>query len=74
MLTVDGKHVRIRITRDEFESRTEDLLNTTKELVEDAMESAGKSWSDIDHLLLVGGSTRMRWFLEDDEYIIWEGS
>lgn len=59
MLTVDGKHVRIRITRDEFESRTEDLLNTTKELVEDAMESAGKSWSDIDHLLLVGGSTRM---------------
>ena len=51
MLTVDGKHVRIKITRDEFESRTEDLLNTTKELVEDAMESAGKSWSDIDERL-----------------------
>ena len=59
MLTVDGKHVRIKMTRDEFESRTEDLLNTTKELVEDAMENAGKSWSDIDHLLLIGGSTRM---------------
>lgn len=59
MLSVDGKHVRIRISRDEFESRTEDLLNTTRELVEDAMESAGKSWGDIDHLLLVGGSTRM---------------
>ena len=59
MLTVDGKHVRIRISRDEFERRTEDLLNTTRELVEDAMESAGKSWSDIDHLLLIGGSTRM---------------
>ncbi len=59
MLTIDGKHVRIKITRDEFEARTEDLLNTTKELVEDTMESAGKSWSDIDHLLLVGGSTRM---------------
>lgn len=59
MLSVDGKHLRIRITRDEFESRTEDLLNTTKELVEDVMESAGKSWGDIDHLLLIGGSTRM---------------
>lgn len=59
MLTVDGKHIRIKMTRDEFESRTEDLLNTTRELVEDAMEEAGKSWSDIDHLLLIGGSTRM---------------
>ncbi len=59
MITVDGKNVRIKISRDEFERRTEDLLNTTRELVEDAMESAGKSWSDIDHLLLVGGSTRM---------------
>lgn len=59
MLSVDGKHVRIKMTRDEFENRTIDLLNTTKELVEDAMENAGKSWSDIDHLLLIGGSTRM---------------
>lgn len=59
MLTIDGKHIRVKMTRDEFESRTEDLLNTTRELVEDAMESAGKSWGDIDHLLLIGGSTRM---------------
>ncbi len=59
MLTVDGKHIRIKMTRDEFESRTIDLLNTTKELVEDTMENAGKSWSNIDHLLLIGGSTRM---------------
>lgn len=59
MLTIDGKHVRIKMTREEFESRTEDLLNTTKELVEDAMENACKSWSDIDHLLLIGGSTKM---------------
>ena len=59
MLTIDGKHIRIKITRDEFEKRTEDLLNTTKELVEDTLESAGKSWGDISHLLLIGGSTRM---------------
>ena len=59
MLTVDKKNIRIKITREEFENRTKDLLNTTRELVEDTMESAGKSWSDIDHLLLVGGSTKM---------------
>ena len=59
MLTIDGKHIRIKLSRDEFESRTVDLLNTTKELVEDTMENAGKSWNDIDHLLLIGGSTRM---------------
>ena len=59
MLTVDGRHIRIKMTRDEFENRTIDLLNMTKELVEDAMENSGKSWSDIDHLLLIGGSTKM---------------
>lgn len=59
MLTVKGKMVRVKITRDQFESRTEDLLNTTKELVEIVMEEAHKGWSDIDYLLLIGGSTRM---------------
>lgn len=59
LLTVDSKHIRIKMTRDEFENRTVDLLNTTRELVEDAMENAGKSWGDIDHLLLIGGSTKM---------------
>lgn len=59
VLTIDGKTLRIKITRDEFEKSTVDLLNTTRELVEDVMESAGTSWSDIDYLLLIGGSTRM---------------
>jgi len=38
---------------------TKDLLRTTEELVEDTMEAAHKLWCDIDHLLLIGGSTRM---------------
>lgn len=59
ILTVDGKTIRVKISREEFERRTEDLLNTTQELVELTMDTAGKSWSDIDHLLLVGGSTKM---------------
>lgn len=59
IISYNGKQYRIRITREYFEEITKDLLNTTRELVEDAMEAAGKLWSDIDHLLLIGGSTRM---------------
>ena len=59
ILSVHGKQYKIKITRDHFEEITKDLLRTTQELVEDTMDAAGKKWADIDHLLLVGGSTRM---------------
>lgn len=59
ILSVKGKQYRIKITRDYFEEITKDLLNTTQELLEDVLEVAGKKWADIDHLLLIGGSTRM---------------
>lgn len=59
ILSVKGKQYRIKITREYFEEITKDLLNTTQELVEDALDAAGKKWADIDHLLLIGGSTRM---------------
>lgn len=59
ILSVKGKQYRIKITRDYFEEITKDLLNTTQELVEDVLDAAGKKWADIDHLLLIGGSTRM---------------
>ena len=59
ILTVSGKQCRIRIERSKFEELTFDLLKTTQELVEDTMEAANMNWANIDHLLLVGGSTRM---------------
>lgn len=59
ILTIRGKQYRIKITREYFEEITKDLLKTTQELVEDTLDAAGKSWSQIDHLLLIGGSTRM---------------
>ena len=59
ILSVNGKQYRIKITRDHFEEITKDLLRTTEELVEDVMDAAGKNWNEIDHLLLIGGSTRM---------------
>ena len=59
VLTVDGKQYRIKITREQFENMTKDLLKTTEEVVADTLDAAGKTWASIDHLLLVGGSTRM---------------
>lgn len=59
ILTIKGKQYRIKITRECFEELSKDLLKTTQELVEDTLDAAHKTWGDIDHLLLVGGSTRM---------------
>lgn len=59
MLNVSGKPYKVVLTRDKFEEITRDLLRTTEELTEYVLQDANMTWSDIDHLLLVGGSTRM---------------
>ena len=55
----EGTTYDFTITRDEFEAITKDLLNQTADLVGDALNEAGVSWADIDHALLIGGSTKM---------------
>jgi molecular chaperone DnaK len=50
----------IEITVELFESISQFLLGTTKELTEGLIRSLELSWSDIDNIILVGGSTRMR--------------
>jgi molecular chaperone DnaK (HSP70)/uncharacterized protein YegL len=55
-----GKKSDIEITNEFFEEITEHLLGATKDLTEGLIESRGLSWSDIDGVILVGGSTRMR--------------
>ncbi|MHB9288197.1 molecular chaperone DnaK [Halobacteriales archaeon Cl-PHB] len=47
------------LTRAKFESLTADLLDRTVGPTEQALEDAGYSKSDIDEVILVGGSTRM---------------
>jgi len=54
-----GFSSRIEITRDEFEHRTHDLLDRTRFTAEQTLRQAGMEWSDLDKVLLVGGSTRM---------------
>ncbi|WP_166867154.1 MULTISPECIES: molecular chaperone DnaK [unclassified Salinibacterium] len=47
------------LTRAQFEQMTADLLDRTKKPFEDVIREAGVKVSDIAHVVLVGGSTRM---------------
>jgi len=61
MVTCDykGYGVRVEITRQKFEELTYDLLDRTRFTAKQALQAAGLEWSDIDRVLMVGGSTRM---------------
>lgn len=58
-ISANGRPYRVAVERAEFERITADLLSRTKDLTEHVLEEAGVAWSQVDHLLLVGGSTRM---------------
>jgi len=55
----DAGSCRIEITRSDFEERISNLLAKTEMLVETSLEDANLEASDIDQILLVGGSTRV---------------
>jgi len=54
-----GKVVRVEISREQFEEATQDLLDRTRFTCVQALRATGLEWSDLDCVLLVGGSTRM---------------
>ncbi len=54
-----GLRMRMEITRDQFQELTRDLLDRTETTASLLVKQAGVNWSDIDRILLVGGSSRM---------------
>jgi molecular chaperone DnaK len=52
-------HFEEKLTRSEFQRMTQDLLDRTKAPFQSVLKDAGVSVGDIDHVVLVGGSTRM---------------
>ncbi len=59
-VTPDGPvHLDEHLTRAKFQDLTKDLLERTKKPFHDVIKEAGIKVSDIDHIVLVGGSTRM---------------
>tara|TARA_B110000263_G_scaffold64489_1_gene55693 strand:- start:41 stop:1858 length:1818 start_codon:yes stop_codon:yes gene_type:complete len=53
------QHLLEKLSRSEFEKITADLVERTKDPVNKAIKDAVLSFSDIDHIILVGGSTRI---------------
>jgi molecular chaperone DnaK (HSP70) len=60
LATVDGKplHLELEIEREEYEDMIRPLVEQTLEHMSKALADAGKGPSDLDAILLVGGSTR----------------
>ncbi len=58
---VDGvpKHMDIKLTRSKFEQLSADLVQRTLKPCEQAIKDAGISKTEIDEIILVGGSTRI---------------
>ncbi|MDP9433519.1 MAG: molecular chaperone DnaK [Actinomycetota bacterium] len=52
-------HLEVKITRSEFQRMTADLLERCKGPFNQAIKDAGVKVGDIEHVVLVGGSTRM---------------
>jgi molecular chaperone DnaK len=61
IMPVDGvpKHLVKKLTRSKFEQMCDDLIQRSLEPCKKALEDAGLKTSDIDEVILVGGSTRM---------------
>jgi molecular chaperone DnaK len=61
IMPVDGipKHLVRTLTRAKFEQLVDDLVKRTIEPCKSALKNAGLSTSDIDEIILVGGSTRI---------------
>lgn len=58
-VSAEGKTSDYDITRTAFEKMCSDLLERTGQLATQLLEGAGGSWTDLDGVILVGGSTRM---------------
>lgn len=69
IMPVDGvpKHLVRKLSRSKFEQLADSLIKRSLEPVKKAMKDAGLSPSDIDEVILVGGSTRMPIIQEEVE-------
>ena len=69
IMPVDGvpKHLVRKLSRAKFEQLTDDLIRRSMDPCKQALKDAGLSTSDIDEVILVGGSTRIPKVVEEVE-------
>lgn len=53
------KHLELKLSRAKFQELTRDLVESCRQPVEQAMRDAGVTKEQINHVVMVGGSTRM---------------
>jgi len=58
-ITEGPLHLDMKLTRSEFERMTEDLVQQLEGPFQQAVKDWGKDVSQIDHVIMVGGATRM---------------
>jgi molecular chaperone DnaK len=58
-ITEGPLHLDMKLTRSEFERMTEDLVEQLEGPFQQAVKDWGKDVAEIDHVILVGGATRM---------------
>lgn len=56
----DGQKARIEVTLEKFNELTRGLFSQTTLLIDQMLEKANMTMNEIDEIILVGGSTRMR--------------
>jgi molecular chaperone DnaK len=61
------KHLVVKLSRSKFEQLADDLVRRSMEPVKKALQDAGLSTSDINEVILVGGSTRIPRIQEEVE-------
>jgi molecular chaperone DnaK len=60
ILSFSGKNASIELTRDRLEDLTSSLISKTQHIMEFVLEDANLNWKNIDKILLIGGSSKMK--------------
>ena len=68
-MNCNGNKVKVELTRAQFRALAEELMMNLENTCELVLDRNGIKWSDIDTILLVGGSTRMPMVKEMLEHI-----
>jgi molecular chaperone DnaK len=53
------KELKLKVTREQFEELTADLLRRTETTMQDVLDEADVAWDDLADIVLVGGASRM---------------
>ena len=57
--TMQEVHINFELTRNEFNERCMDIVDQSLETCQEALQTAGLKRAELNHLVLVGGSTRI---------------